>query len=675
MLINRSIPNLFNGVSQQPASLRHVTQCEVMENAFASIATGTRKRPPTQHIKRLTATLGVDAFVHVINIGSGSRYLILSRTNTLEVYDLTTGVAQTVLTPDGTAQLNIANSRDGLRALTVADYTFIAGKDVTVAFNAAVTPGTVLGSKQTFSALPAGAAAGDIWRVEGTPDSSFDDYYVRWDGSVWVEHVQPGNTDSLDALTMPFQLIKTGPTEFTYAKATWASRLVGDPSSAPAPSFIGRKIKDIFFHRNRLGFIADEGFVMSRAGEPFGFWSETATAILDTDPIDASVSHTEVSLLHSAVNFDKALLMFSDSAQFQLSAGDLLTPKTGRADLATAYQSSPLCHPVSSGQALFSSVDRGVSSGIREYYVDSSVVSNDPTDITEHVPSYIPKNVFKMAPCTSEDALFVASLERRNELFIYKYFWSNNNKVQSAWGKFVFPETDTIISCEVVNNDLHLVIQRADGVHLERMSLASSASDSDVGFLVHLDSRTSLTGTYDAVNEWTTWVLPYSDSAPHEVILGGGFPTSDRGNNLLTTRPSSTTVRALGDWSAAACYVGKNYTMRYRFSEQFVRDGKDVSITTARLKMRRMTVAYANTGYFRAEVTPLGRSTYTYEFTGHTVGLTVLGESAISTGSFKFPVSAGTSGLKIDIISDSYLPCSLQSAEWDGEFTLMATRQ
>lgn len=675
MLINRSIPNLFNGVSQQPATLRHITQCEVQENAFASIATGLRKRPPTQHIKKLTSTLAADAFAHVINIGAGSRYLALSRTNALEVYNLTTGVAQTVLTPDGTTQLNIANSRDGLRALTVADYTFIAAKNTVAAQAAAVTGGVLLGSKQTFSALPGAPAVNDIWRIEGTPDSAFDDYYVRWNGSVWVEHVQPGNTDALDALTLPFQLTKTGPTQFTYAKGTWASRLVGDPVSVPKPSFIGRMIKDIFFHRNRLGFIAGEGAILSRAGEPFGFWAETATAILDTDPIDVSVSHTEVSLLHSAVNFNKALLLFSDSAQFQLSAGDILTPKTGRADLATAYQSSELCHPVSSGQALFSSVDRGESSGVREYYVDNDVVNNDPTDITEHVPSYIPKNIFKMSPCTSEDALFVTSLQSRNEMFVYKYFWSNQKKVQSAWSKFVFPATDIIILAEVVNNDVYLVIQRPDGVHLEKMSLASSAVDADLGFLVHLDSRTSLTGVYDPVNEWTTWTLPYADSAAHTVVLGGGFAAADRGNSVTTTRPSTTTVRALGDWSAFPCYVGKNYTMRYRFSEQFVRDAKDVSITTAKLKMRRMTVAFANTGYFRAEVTPLGRDTYTYEYTGQTIGLTVLGETSIADGSFKFPVMAGTAGLAIDLINDSYLPSSLQSAEWEGEFTLMATRQ
>ena len=45
-LLNIPIPNLLNGVSQQPANLRFPTQCEIQENAYSSIVEGMGKRPP-----------------------------------------------------------------------------------------------------------------------------------------------------------------------------------------------------------------------------------------------------------------------------------------------------------------------------------------------------------------------------------------------------------------------------------------------------------------------------------------------------------------------------------------------------------------------------------------------------------------------------------------------------
>ena len=70
-------------------------------------------------------------------------------------------------------------------------------------------------------------------------------------------------------------------------------------------------MSDIFFHRNRLGFISGESIVMSRAGEFFKFFPETTTTILDADPIDVNVSHVKVSNLRHAIPFAEELLLFS----------------------------------------------------------------------------------------------------------------------------------------------------------------------------------------------------------------------------------------------------------------------------------------------------------------------------------------------------------------------------
>ena len=41
------------------------------------------------------------------------------------------------------------------------------------------------------------------------------------------------------------------------------------------PSFIGKKISQTFFHRNRLGFLCDENIILSRPGDLGNFFQES----------------------------------------------------------------------------------------------------------------------------------------------------------------------------------------------------------------------------------------------------------------------------------------------------------------------------------------------------------------------------------------------------------------
>ena len=52
-LINQTIPNLINGVSQQPAALRLPTQFEAQLNCYPSVVEGLKFRAPTEHIKKI----------------------------------------------------------------------------------------------------------------------------------------------------------------------------------------------------------------------------------------------------------------------------------------------------------------------------------------------------------------------------------------------------------------------------------------------------------------------------------------------------------------------------------------------------------------------------------------------------------------------------------------------
>lgn len=683
-LVTDTISNVYNGVSQQAPQVRHTSQSEALTNYISSIAEGLRKRNPRKHLAKVsTATPGA-AFLHTINRDTSQRYAVIITNGDLEVFDKTTGAAQTVSFPNGKAYLSAVDPAGTFEAITVADFTFIVNKKVITAMTAAASAATLTGTKQRFTDLPAAAVLNEVYKVEGENSNAFTSYYVKGTGGTWQECIAPSSLTTIDGATMPWKLVRTGVGTFTFDKITWSPRLVGDNTTNKIPSFIGFPIEDVFYLRNRLGFLSDENTVMSRAGDYFNFFSKSVTAALDTDPIDTSASHTKVALLRYAVPFNKTLMLFSDQVQFQLSGGDILTAKTVSVDPATQFESSVKCRPAASGTSLFFALDRGTSSSVREYFVDQNSVSNDAADITAHVPSYLPPGLFRLASSSNEDVLAAASEGNRQDLSVYKYYWGEDKKVQSAWQRFSFDAQDSILDASFIGSVLHLVIQCADGIHLETIDMMANVVDADLGFNCLLDRRVTLTGIYDAFNNLTLFNLPYhvgsSALSDYRVCLGGDFGAA--AGNVLTPYAfvdlgdpvtGNTQLQVDGDQTAGPCYVGRKYEARWRLSPQFYRGADKMAILDGVLKLRKMTVSFKDTGQFRAEVTPKGREMYTYPFTGRTLGVSLVGARMLSTGVFTFNVGTDAKDVVIEIVNDSHLPCAFQSFSWTGEFTMKAT--
>jgi len=180
-LLNIPIPNLLNGVSQQPANLRFPTQCEIQENAYSSIVEGMGKRPPTEHLSRIETDQAVsNKKIHGIDRGDNTeRYVVIlsGSSGGLSVYDIY-GVPQTVYW-DGDATRRAAaqsyincsggNPNVDLRCISIGDYTFIVNINKTVAMS------TTLSSSQANEALIWVKQGGNQikYNITGTINSSY----------------------------------------------------------------------------------------------------------------------------------------------------------------------------------------------------------------------------------------------------------------------------------------------------------------------------------------------------------------------------------------------------------------------------------------------------------------------------------------------------------------------
>ena len=517
------------------------------------------------------------------------------------------------------------------------------------------------------------------------------------------------------ARTMPFSLTKSGAV-FTLAQTSWETHDVGDEVSNPGPSFDkdytgafttmfvegAPPIQDLFLYRNRLGIIYGDKVALSEHGEYFNFFRTTVTALLDTDPIDVKIAHAKSSILRSACPYQNNLVLFTDQAQFLLTGGDTLTPASVGAAQISEFDSSTYARPVASGSYLFFPFSRGDYSGVREFsgYIDTSVANGgfaDAADVTGHVPKYIPGQVYTLCASTHDDVLVAHSPTEPDALYVYKYYWSGDQKVQSAWSKFTAGSNCTINGVGFIRGTLYLIVTRANvvledlsfvpgGTCLEKILLSPGQVDTGGNYLTLMDRRiteASCTVVYNAVTDITTYTLPYRVAygggpvGPLKVVTRPG--ATSVGQNLAVASQDGYTLTVAGNKAATPVYIGQPYTMTVRLSTLYYRrqlaNGSTVADQSGRLQLKRMMVSYADTGFFLAQVTPELRSTFTHTMNGRTVaGSLIVGSNPIVTGQFSFPILSKNDQVTVDLVNSSPLPCRFLAAEWTGVFTSKSSK-
>ena len=678
-LVTKSIPNLINGVSQQPAALRLASQAETVINCIPSSVEGLKKRPPFYHQARMfTGTAGsTRPFSSIVDRDGSVQYLVYITDGDLKVFNLA-GVEQTVSFPDGKTYLDITNTSEpanSFRIASIADHTFITNKEKTIAMDSATSPtfaantgvvfirqaeynttysvtlnagdhaetkkdfttpvigqgssstapsnkvvcdglrdaingDSTLGPEYTASTiddyilkivkddggtftiavsdtiadmfivgikdeveaiqqLPLKGINGQLLKIIGSSSTEADDYYVKFETTnggtsgkgIWRETVAPNIIYKLDATTMPHTLIRNANGTFTFQKHTWGNRIAGDTTSAPNPPFVGEKIKNINVFRNRLVFLSDEYACLSAADDYTRFWRETVQTIIDSDPIFVSTGGTDINFLTSSMAFANTLLLFSPHGQFRLDTGSSglgapLTPATATITSMTKYDSIDLIDPIGVGRTVFFPINKGDFTGLREFYLPD-VTGSTPisAEVTASVPRYIPKNLVAIAASVSEETIVLVSKDEPTRLYIYKFLFADETKLQSAWSYWEVKGAKSILSATILDSDLYIIVEYADGVYLEKASLRPETVDAGTEIEVLLDRKTTEANCTFSVtnagglNAQTVITLPYplanagvTKLVGRPLTVGGtnyadinSFPTSQPSTNAVIT--------------------------------------------------------------------------------------------------------------------------------------------
>ena len=580
-------------------------------------------------------------------------------------------------------------------------------------------------SVQRFTDLPTVSPNGYVVEIKGDESTNFDNYYVKFvtnnggafEEGQWEETVEAGIPFKFDYNTMPHVLIRQADGNFRFARVDgdsytaagqtfflpkWGERTVGDQDSAPNPSFIGATINNVFFFRNRLGFLADDNVVLSRVAEFFNFFPETVISVIDSDPIDVGASHTKVAILKHAVTMGEQLILFSDQTQFVLtSSSDTLTPKTANVVVATEFESSDSAQPVGSGSSIYYLTQKGSFAGVREYITQENVAIKEASNITIHVPRLIPSNIFKLAVSTNEDVLVLLGTDNPNKLYINRWLYGENfQKILNSWSTYTFNSARSIRNVDFIGTDLFCVVEEANGTTLEKIPFEAEFKEANSEFEFHLDHKvteatTGVSVAYNSSTNVSTFTVPYRLRANMNIVgrylasgetstfvnTQGTTVTLKSGQLLQTTNAtdgSTSTITATGDFRNSKFIIGEPFLMHYRFSQQRLTEGagQRSEFISGRLQLHHFYIKFEDTGFFKVEVTPENRDTSTHKFTGRLLGAAsaAIGQINLETGTFRVPIMSRADRVDIDVKNDTFLPTQLSSAEYEAMFYMRSRR-
>ena len=582
---------------------------------------------------------------------------------------------------------------------------------------------------QQFTDLPNVSPNGYVVEVIGDESTDFDNYYVKFttnngnafEEGQWSETVEAGIPFKFNYNTMPHVLIRQADGNFRFARVDgdsynvtvsgvttshtlpkWGERIVGDLDSAPDPSFIGSTINNVFFFRNRLGFLAGDNVILSTVSEFFNFFPETVLSVLDTEPIDVAASHTKVAILKSAVTMGERLILFSEQTQFVLSSSaDNLTPSTANVLVQTEFESNAAAQPVGSGSSIYFLTKKGSFAGIREYIITSNQQIQDAANTTIHVPRLIPSGIFKMAVSNNQDVLVLLGTDNPNKLYVNRWLYGEGfSKALNAWFTYTFNSNRSILNVDFIGTDLIMVVEEANKVTLEKIPFETEFREPNAEFEFHLDHKVTeatsgVSVSYSSVTGLSTFTVPYRLRANMNIVgrylasnetstfvdVSGNTKTLVSGQALTTTNAtdgSTSTITAAGDFRNSKFIIGEPFEMHYRFSQQRLTEGAGgpTELLSGRLQLHHFYIKYEDTGFFQVEVTPENRDTSLHKFTGRLLGAASasIGQINLDTGTFKVPIMSKSDRVDIDVKNNTFLPTLLASAEYEGVFHMKSRR-
>ena len=399
-------------------------------------------------------------------------YIWIKRVDVIDGYTYNVVINGTTKTSSGQlTSLNVAsdlvtkiNTISGITAVSSGNIIKVTGNITSISTSDSVGDtaiGYIWKIVPTEDDLPSSMPYSATVQVGGT-NASKAKYWLKVSDSRWVETKDPNINYELDNATMPHKLTRhydvSGNPYFVFEPITWDKRVVGDETVAKSPSFIGTGIVDLFFFRNRLGFITPSNILFSEDGFYYNFFRTSQVSVLDSDRIDVTVDAKKAVRLHYVEFVQDDMIVFGDRTQFRISYNGTVTASTIYASIVSEYDMNTNVRPLSIDDRIIFIAKNGNHTAVFTYLKDNFNNLNRADNISTHISSYIDGGISKIVGSSVNNIILLISSTNKDTIYVYKYLLDNKKAVQSAWSKWIFD--GNINSAFVSESKLYLLLDR-----------------------------------------------------------------------------------------------------------------------------------------------------------------------------------------------------------------------
>jgi hypothetical protein len=563
--------------------------------------------------------------------------------------------------------------------------------------------------------LPLQCKDGYKLKISNAADFEADDMWVEFETTnsaavgpgTWIETNGPGIKYEIDPLTMPHKLQQQADGSFIFQSIDWEDRTVGDAVTNPLPSFLssdgtdsgtGIAIRNMFFYRNRFGFLAGEYMVLSKANDFYNFFVGSATIAAANDPIDLSASSTKPIFLNYVKNTAAGLVLFSNNEQFLMSTdSDVLSPTTAKINAISSYESDPTVPAINLGTSIAFISKTPLWTKLYELFEISTTTPPYMFDQTKIVPELVPATIDSVVESAGNGIVSIGQTGS-STVYQYRFYQLGEKRAASTWYKWEL--TGTLLHQFFDVSTFYAVVANGSDVYVESIELSQA---SDTGFLtlptgektdVCMDLYyTNPYRTYDSTAETTRIFLPWQHIATKKLAvlaLGGYIGATGVGGvgaiiyptvagtfvagNLNSVQGGGQYVDIDGDYRGQNVIIGYIYDMQVDVPRLYPtqKEGEDgiKADYTSNVIIHRIKIATGLSGPITYNVNLTGIPNRSQTISVNKPHQYQLGNVNMTADAIHdVPIYQRNENVSLSIVGDTPLPVSLLGMNWEGRYT------
>lgn len=455
----------------------------------------------------------------------------------------------------------------------------------------------------------------------------------------------------------------------------------GDLTSVNAPFFLGRKITYLGVFQDRLAVGAGAVVRFSRIGDYLNFYRTSMLTVPADDTVELSSQGSEDDELRYSVIYDRDLVIFGKRRQYVVSGRSALTPNNPAMPVMSSHKDAAGIQPLAVGDLIFYAKAGARYSSVFQIQPGQVAESPQSYPASAQADKYLLGAPIEMASMAQPATLFLRTTGAPSSLYCFTFLDTQEGRKQDAWHRFDYKAPLGTI-CGMSAREAGLTIltlrQGAAGWYFTADLQPMTTGLSEFPYLDSQRPWATVNAGTGSVRPATTgdWFIAFDDSSEYRFL---GKPLAQAAD-LFTQVPGGTGPR-----------VGHDYQAFIVPTNPFARDNQDRAILTGRLTVTKVMVNYDESSGFVAEVTAnrvtevttdtvdavitdvldaLTPGIETASFNGYVAGdpNALVGRTPVTSGSRSIPVAKETREYVLLIRARSWLPLTISSMDWVGQF-------